>query len=72
MQRIYALHDWTPAQRKWLDRLARQLSFEVALDRDFINQRFAEQGGLKRLDVLLGHHLDEVLDAFNDALWEAS
>lgn len=72
MQRIYALHDWTLAQRKWLDRLARQLSFEVALDRDFINQRFAEQGGLKRLDVLLGHHLDEVLDAFNDDRWEAS
>lgn len=44
MQRIYALHGWTPAQRKWLDRLAKQLTHEVVLDRDFIHQRFAEQG----------------------------
>ncbi len=72
MQRIYALHGWTPAQRKWLDRLAKQLTHEVVLDRDFIHQRFAEQGGIKRLDAVLDHHLDEVLEALNDALWEAS
>lgn len=34
------------------------------LTRLLINQRFADHGGLKRLD--------EVLDALNDALWEAS
>ncbi|MCK2183825.1 type I restriction-modification system endonuclease [Halomonas getboli] len=72
MPRIYDLHDWTPAQRKWLDRLATQLGHEVVIDHDFINQRFAEHGGLKRLDAVLGHHLDEVLDALSDGLWEAS
>ncbi|MCE8028633.1 type I restriction-modification system endonuclease [Halomonas daqingensis] len=72
MQRIYALHPWTPSQRKWLDRLARQLTHEVVLDRAFINQRFADHGGLKQLDAVLGNHLDEVLDALNDSLWEAS
>ncbi|WP_299311145.1 type I restriction-modification enzyme R subunit C-terminal domain-containing protein [uncultured Halomonas sp.] len=35
-------------------------------------RRFAEQGGIKRLDAVLDHHLDEVLEALNDALWEAS
>ncbi|WP_258801264.1 type I restriction-modification enzyme R subunit C-terminal domain-containing protein [Halomonas sp. DQ26W] len=60
MRRIYALHAWTPSQRKWLDRLARQLTHEVVLDRALINHRFADHGGLKQLDAL------------NDALWEAS
>ncbi|SFU42173.1 type I restriction-modification system endonuclease [Halomonas korlensis] len=72
MQRIYALHVWTPAQRKWLDRLAKQLTHEVVLDRDLINRSFSTHGGFKRLDIVLDHHLDEVLEAFNDALWEAS
>lgn len=72
MQRIYTLHDWTPSQRKWLDCLAKQLTHEVVLDRDLINRSFATHGGFKRLDGVLGHHLDEVLEALNDALWEAS
>ncbi len=72
MQRIYALHGWTPAQRKWLDRLAKQLTHEVVLDRDLINRSFSTHGGFKRLDIVLDHHLDEVLEALNDALWEAS
>ncbi len=72
MQRIYALHGWTPAQRKWLDRLAKQLTHEVVLDHDLINRSFSTHGGFKRLDAVLDHHLDEVLEAFNDALWEAS
>ncbi|EPC02730.1 hypothetical protein L861_10315 [Litchfieldella anticariensis FP35 = DSM 16096] len=61
-----------PAQRKWLERLAKQLTHEVVLDRDFINKRFADHGGLQRLDAVLDHHLDEVLEALNDSLWEAS
>lgn len=51
---------------------ARQLAHKVVLDRGFINQRFADHGGLKRLDAVLGNHRDEVLGAFNDSLWRAS
>jgi hypothetical protein len=47
-------HSWTPAQRKWLDRLAIQLVHEVIIDRDFVNHRFAEDGGAKRMDKVLG------------------
>ena len=42
MQSIYSQHNWLPAQRKWLERLAKQLTHEVIIDRDFVNQRFAE------------------------------
>ncbi len=37
MQLIYTLQNWTPVQRKWLERLAKQLVHEVVLDAPFIN-----------------------------------
>lgn len=69
MQRIYQSHSWLPAQRKWLERLAKQLVHEVIIDRDFVNNRFAEQGGSKQLDKVLGNQLDTVLDELSDAIW---
>lgn len=62
MEKIYAQHSWTPMQRKWLDRLAKQLLHEVIVDRHFVNERFSDDGGAKRLDVLLGSQLDKVLE----------
>ena len=54
MQKIYGLHAWTPVQRRWLDRLAKQLTHEVVIDAGFVNRSFAKDGGAKRLDKLLG------------------
>jgi len=31
-------HSWTPVQRKWLDRLAKQLTLEVVIDQQFVNR----------------------------------
>ncbi|MDX7709448.1 type I restriction-modification enzyme R subunit C-terminal domain-containing protein [Aeromonas caviae] len=72
MEQIYRSQSWTPVQRKWLDRLARQLVHEVIVDRDFINERFADDGGAKRLDGLLGRQLDKLLDQLGDALWQVA
>ncbi|WP_435607227.1 type I restriction-modification system endonuclease [Pseudomonas knackmussii] len=69
MQQIYALHAWNPQQRKWLDRLAKQLVHEVVLDNAQLNDAFKEHGGLKLLDKHLDGNLDSVLDALNDNLW---
>lgn len=69
MQKIYQSHKWLPAQRKWLERLAKQLVHEVIIDRDFVNNRFAEQGGAKQLDKVLGNQLDTVLEELGEALW---
>lgn len=69
MQVIYSQHNWLPAQRKWLERLAKQLTHEVIIDRDFVNQRFAEHGGAKQLDKVLVNQLDVVLDELSDAMW---
>lgn len=72
MQAIYALQPWTQQQRKWLDRLAKQLTNEVILDRDTINQLPAFEGGANQLDKRLGKRLDEVLEGLREGLWQAS
>ena len=69
MQKIYGLHSWSPVQRKWLDRLAKQLTHEVVIDHEVLNRNFAQDGGAKRLDKLLAGHLDHVIEALNDNLW---
>ncbi len=70
MDSIYARHKWTPAQRKWLERLAKQLTHEVIIDRETINALPAFRGGAKSLDKVLGHQLDDVLDELNGKIWE--
>ncbi|MCU1718175.1 type I restriction-modification system endonuclease [Pseudomonas sp. 5P_3.1_Bac2] len=70
MQKIYALLPWTPVQRKWLDRLAKQLVHEVIIDAEQFNDAFRDDGGLKGLNRNLGGNLDQVLAALNDSLWQ--
>lgn len=69
MQKIYTRHPWTPVQRKWLDRLARQLTHELVIDHAFVNTAFANDGGAKQLDKLLGGQLEQVMHALADGLW---
>ncbi|GAB3373256.1 type I restriction-modification system endonuclease [Spongiibacter taiwanensis] len=72
LQNILSSHNWSPVQRKWLERLGKQLTHEVVIDQDTINQLPAFTGGARQLDKILGDQLDNVLEAINDSLWEAS
>jgi type I restriction enzyme R subunit len=69
MQNIYAKHAWTPVQRKWLERLAKQLTHELVIDQTFVNQAFANDGGAKQLDKLLGGQLEHIIGQLADGLW---
>jgi type I restriction enzyme, R subunit len=69
MEGIYKLTNWTPVQRTWLARLAKQLAHEVVFDHEVVNSTFANDGGAKQLDKLLGGKLDSVLDDLAGALW---
>ena len=69
MQRIYALKPWTPVQRKWLERLAKQLALEVVIDPAFVNRAFAQDGGARQLDKLLGGKLAAVMEDLAAHLW---
>jgi type I restriction enzyme R subunit len=72
MQKIYALHPWTQVQRKWLDRLAKQLSHEVVIDQQFVNRVFAKDGGAKTLNNVLDLKLDNILDTLAGSIWPAA
>lgn len=72
VQTILGQQSWTAPQRTWLNRLGKQLTHEVIINRDSINQLPAFQGGAKQLDKVLNGQLDSVLDAINDELWAAS
>lgn len=69
MLRIYQAHSWTPNQRKWLERLAKQLVHEVIVDKEFVNNRFSQHGGAKQFDKVLNNQLDTVLDEISEAIW---
>jgi len=69
MQRVYGLRPWTPVQRRWLERLAKQLTHEVVIDAAFVNRAFAEQGGQRGLDRQLGGGLTQVMGALAEHLW---
>ena len=71
MQNIYASQNWTPLQRKWLERLAKQLQYETVVDKQFINERFSSAGGVKQFDKILQDRLDSVLEQVNEELWRA-
>ena len=71
MQNIYASHNWTTVQRKWLERLAKQLQYETVVDKQFINERFSSAGGVKQFDKILQDRLDSVLEQVNEELWRA-
>ena len=45
-------------QRKWLDRLVKELRHEVIVDRHFVNERFSDDGGTKLLETLLDQLLE--------------
>jgi type I restriction enzyme R subunit len=69
MAGIYAKRSWTVNQKKWLERLAKQLVHEVVMDRDIVNTAFAQEGGAKRLEKVLESPLDSILSELGEALW---
>ena len=65
---IYGQHQWTPAQRKWLNRLFKQFTHEVIIDRETISTIPAFSGGAKQLDKALGQKLGDELEGLNEGL----
>ena len=66
-----ASRPWTDKQRKWLDRIAKQLKKEVIVDRQAIDQgEFAANGGFQALNKSLDGQLESLLGQFQDAIWD--
>lgn len=70
MKKILASRAWTMPQRKWLERIGKQLKVETVVDREALDHgQFKAEGGYARLDKVFDGQLEQVLGDFNDALW---
>jgi type I restriction enzyme R subunit len=71
--RIEASRPWTQKQKEWLRRIGRALKDKPVADPTLLDQgAFADKGGFKRIAQEFDGELDEVLHAFNEAIWSPS
>lgn len=68
--KIEASRPWTQKQKEWLRRIGRALKDKPVADPTLLDQgAFADKGGFKRISQEFDGELDEVLHAFNEAIW---
>lgn len=62
---------WTPPQRKWLDRIAKTLKESVAVDPSAFNVgAYANHGGFKALDAAFDGQAQTILRDLEEAVWD--
>jgi type I restriction enzyme R subunit len=73
MKEIMASRPWNDPQRKWLERIGKQLEQEVIVDREALDSgQFKALGGFDRIDKVFKGELDEILRNIADAMWTAA
>lgn len=70
LTRIEASREWTPKQQQWLRRIGRTLKELPVGDREILDTAaYRQQGGFPAVDKEFDHHLETVLQDFNEAIW---
>lgn len=73
MTKILASQPWTPPQRRWLERIGKQLELETIIDKDFFNQgQFKSEGGYTRLDKIFQGKLETIMTDIADTIWQTA
>lgn len=73
MKQIMESQNWTPPQRKWLERIGKQLEQEVIVDREALDAgQFKQQGGFERLNKIFKGGLNQILQQIGEAIWGAA
>jgi type I restriction enzyme R subunit len=71
MTNILASRPWTGPQRKWLERIGKQLVNEIVVDRAALDLgEFQAHGGFNRINKVFDGHLEAILGEINEALWK--
>ncbi len=72
LKTILARQNWTPPQRKWLERIGKQLKVEVIVDRESLDggEFKVQGGGFVRLNKLFNGQLETILNDLRDRLWQ--
>jgi len=72
VQKILASREWTPAQKRWLNRIGRALKEQPIGDPVMLGDgAFAQNGGFNEIDKEFDHRLSEVLMDLNSAIWDS-
>jgi type I restriction enzyme R subunit len=73
MKKVYAMEDWTPRQRRWLERIEKQLLKMPVLDPDpkqaFAEEPFKSEGGYRALKRTFGDTIDQIVHTINENLY---
>jgi type I restriction enzyme R subunit len=73
MKEIMASRPWTDPQRKWLERIGKQLEQELIVDRDALDSgQFKAMGGFDRLNKVFKGELESVLRSITEAMWQVA
>lgn len=71
MKSIIESRQWTDPQRKWLDRIGKQLEQEIIVDREAIDAgQFKAEGGFDRLNKVFKGNLETLLTEIADTMWQ--
>ncbi|WP_414815590.1 type I restriction-modification system endonuclease [Rhizobium sp. IY2] len=71
--KIEASRAWTVKQKEWLRRIGRALKDKPVADPTLLDQGvFADKGGFRRISQEFDGGLEDVLHAFNEAIWGPS
>jgi type I restriction enzyme R subunit len=72
LKKLLARQPWTAPQRKWLERIGKQLKKERVVDRDAFDEgQFASEGGFARFNKGFEGKLELLLGELADEIWPA-
>ncbi|BDI19042.1 hypothetical protein ANSO36C_48440 [Nostoc cf. commune SO-36] len=74
MKKILASQPWNTPQRKWLERIGKQLKAEIIVDCEaFDKGEFKTQGGgFERLNKVFGGELENIVIKIHESLWDVA
>jgi type I restriction enzyme R subunit len=72
IRNILTGRNWTPVQRKWLERIGKQLKAETIVDREALDGgEFKQQaGGFKGINKIFNGELEGILTEINGKIWD--
>lgn len=76
MQKVYSMQNWTPSQRKWLERIEKQLKKNEApvlgpnAEIAFNGGAFKDYGGYKQMKNIFKDQVENIIMVINQELYE--
>lgn len=71
LKKILDSYSWSGPQRKWLERIAKQMKQETIVDRTALDQgAFKRDGGFNHLSKRFDGRLEAILGELHEAAWD--